>query len=239
MRSRQELTEIIDMLEQEQKAYLHVFFRNCPEEVIQAMQYVRIPEGQTILQAGMDCAYVWVVIKGAVSGEDIQMLGNVYSFFEYSGINIMGDYEPFAGLLEYQKTIYAATACEAFRIPAAINMRWMKVDLEALFMRARVFAQTLADEISHERKYLLLNAKDRLVLYLLKAYGKWECDGNCIIRKTQAQLAQRIGMNVRTVQRSILRLAEEGMISCQSGKIHISGKQYERLKAYRNSNLIN
>lgn len=239
MKSKQEFTQIIETLDREQTEYLNRFFRECPVEVMQAMQHVTIPEGNTIMKAGMNCAFVWVVFKGAVSGEDIQMPGNVYSFFEHSGINIMGDYEPFAGLKEFQKTIYAMTTCEAFRIPAAVYMKWMRQDQNALFMRAEVFATTLTEEISHERKYLLLNAKDRLALYLLKAYGKWERDGICIVRKTQAELAQRIGMNVRTVQRSIVRLEEEGMLSCQSGKIHISYGQYERLKEYRDENLSN
>lgn len=237
MKSRQEFMEIISGLDEEQFGYMNEFFKDCPDEVMQAMQYVRIPEGQAVLQAGTGCEYVWAVIKGEVSGDDIQMPGNVYSFLEYSGPNIMGDYELFAGLMEFQKTIYAVVTTEAFRIPTGIYMKWVRTDQNALFMRAKEFARTLATEISSERKYLLLNAKDRLILYLVKAYGKWECDDNCILKKTQSQLAQHIGANVRTVQRSILRLEGEGFLSCQRGKIHISRRQYEMLKEYRDVNL--
>lgn len=80
MKSGQAFREIIEKLGKEQSVYLSDFFRDCPGEVVQAMQYVKIPRGQTILQAGRGCEYVWVVIKGEVSGEDIQMTGNVYSF---------------------------------------------------------------------------------------------------------------------------------------------------------------
>lgn len=104
-------------------------------------------------------------------------------------------------------------------------------------MRTHVFARTLAQEISSERQYLLLNSRERLILYLVKAYGKWENGGECIIRKTQAELAQRIGVNVRTVQRSIHWLQEMGFVSCHGGKIHIMRKQYEMLEEYRNANL--
>ncbi len=237
MKSGQAFREIIEKLGKEQSVYLSDFFRDCPGEVVQAMQYVKIPRGQTILQAGRGCEYVWVVIKGEVSGEDIQMTGNVYSFFEQSGIGIIGDYELFAGLPETQKTVGAATDCEALRIPSAVYMKWVKQDRNTLFMRAQVLARTLAKEISNERKYLLLNARDRLVLYLTGAYGKWGGDGECVLKKTQAQLAQRIGMNVRTVQRSILRLEQEGFISYRSGRIHISRQQYEMLLEYRDAKL--
>ena len=192
------------------------------------------------MQAGMDCGYVWGIIKGEISVTDIQMLGNVYSFVESSGFSIIiiGDYEPFAGLTEFQNTIHAVTDCEALKIPTAGYMRWMRQDSRALFMRARIFAQTLAQEISSERKYLLLNGKDRLVLYLTQAYGKWEGTGEYVLQKTQAQLAQRIGMNVRTVQRSIRKLEEEGFLSCRGSKLCISQEQYEKLKAYRETDLI-
>ena len=80
--------------------------------------------------------------------------------------------------------------------------------------------------------------KDRLVLYLTQAYGKWEGTGEYVLQKTQAQLAQRIGMNVRTVQRSIRKLEEEGFLSCRGSKLCISQEQYEKLKAYRETDLI-
>ncbi len=237
MESGRTLTEAIGALDREQSEYLDSFFANCPEEVLQTAQHVTVPKGQAVMQAGAACEYVWIVIKGEVSVEDIRMPGNVYSFSVGSGIHIVGDYEPFAGLAEYQKTVCAETTCEIFRIPSAAYMRWMRQDGNALFMRTHVFARTLAQEISSERQYLLLNSRERLILYLVKAYGKWENGGECIIRKTQAELAQRIGVNVRTVQRSIHWLQEMGFVSCHGGKIHIMRKQYEMLEEYRNANL--
>ncbi|MDE5939033.1 MAG: Crp/Fnr family transcriptional regulator [Lachnospiraceae bacterium] len=240
MESKQELAQVIARLGGERRQYLNDFFEDCPEELVHAMQYERIPKGQAILQAGMSCGYVWGILNGEISVTDIQMLGDVYSFAESSGFNtvIIGDYEPFAGLAEFQNTIYAVTDCEAFKIPTAGYMRWMRRDSKALFMRAQIFAQTLAQEISNERKYLLLNGRDRLVLYLTQAYGKWGGEGEYILQKTQAQLAQRIGMNVRTVQRSIRKLEADGFVSCRGSKLCVSQKQYEKLKEYREENLI-
>ena len=240
MESKQELAQVIARLGGDRRQYLNDFFEDCPEELVHTMQYERIPKGQAILQAGMGCGYVWGILNGEISVTDIQMLGDVYSFVESSGFNtvIIGDYEPFAGLAEFQNTIYAVTDCEALRIPTAGYMRWMRRDSKALFMRAQIFAQTLAQEISNERKYLLLNGRDRLVLYLTQACGKWEGEGEYILQKTQAQLAQRIGMNVRTVQRSIQKLEADGFVSCRGSKLCVSQKQYEKLKEYREENLI-
>lgn len=240
MESKQELAQVIARLGGERRQYLNDFFEDCPEELVQTIQYERISKGEAILQAGMDCKYVWGIINGEISVTDIQMLGDAYSFVESSGFSIViiGDYEPFAGLTEFQNTIYAVTACEALKIPTAGYLRWMRRDGKALFMRAQIFAKTLAQEISNERKYLLLNGRDRLVLYLTQAYAKWEGEGEYVLKKTQAQLAQRIGMNVRTVQRSIQKLEADGFVSCPGSKLCISREQYERLKSYREENLL-
>lgn len=240
MESKQELTQLIAGLGGERRQYLNDFFENCPEELIRLVQYEKIPRGTAILQAGMDCGHVWAIINGEISVTDIQMLGNAYSFVEGAGFSstIIGDFEPFAGLAEFQNTIYAVTDCAALKIPTAAYMRWMKQDSGALFMRAQTFAKTLAQEISNERKYLLLNGRDRLVLYLSQAYEKWDGTGEYILKKTQSQLAQRIGMNVRTVQRSIQKLEADGLVACRGSRLCISSVHYERLKEYREEKLL-
>lgn len=107
MESKQELTQMITRLGGERRQYLNDFLEDCPEELVRAIQYEKIPRRAAILQAGMDCSFVWGIINGEISVTDIQMLGNVYSFVESSGFSIViiGDYEPFAvSFLHYKTT---------------------------------------------------------------------------------------------------------------------------------------
>lgn len=107
MESKQELTQMITRLGGERRQYLNDFFEDCPDELVRAIQYEKIPRGAAILQAGMDCSFVWGIINGEISVTDIQMFGNVCSFVESSGFSIViiGDYEPFAvSFLLYKTT---------------------------------------------------------------------------------------------------------------------------------------
>ena len=54
------------------------------------------------------------------------------------------------------------------------------------------------------------------------------------INKTQSDLSDRIGFNVRSVQRNIAALEKDGLISIENGKITISSEQFLRLKEYEN-----
>ena len=52
--------------------------------------------------------------------------------------------------------------------------------------------------------------------------------------KRMMELADRLGCNIRSIQRSIVSLEKEGVISSESGKIKISKEQYGMLQQYEN-----
>ncbi len=95
---------------------------------------------------------------------------------------------------------------------------------------------TLVFEKKHEREYMFMNCKERLIKYLVKSYENKhkENQDKLKINKTQAELSDRTGFNVRSVQRNIAALEKEGLISIENGKITISPEQFLRLKKYEN-----
>lgn len=219
---------------------LYMLFLACPQKVVQAMQCMEVKKGHTFIQAGTPCEAVYIILNGRASGTDFQVSGNVYRFREYCAGEVLGDFELFSEFPEYRVTVCAATDCELAVIPSSIYLAWMQSDIHALFMRTRSLMKTLTSEASDGRKYLFLNCKDRLIIYLAEAYEKREgnADGQWKLQKTQPELADRIGFNVRTLQRNLYSLEEMGFISLEKGKIHISQQQYGKLKQYLQKNLL-
>ena len=80
-----------------------------------------------------------------------------------------------------------------------------------------------------------MNCKERLVDYLVKSYenGQTDSQGRHRVSKTKAELADRIGYNVRSVQRGIAALEKDEMISNANGKITLTKEQFLRLKQYK------
>lgn len=232
MRSKQQLFDLLEKTEQDRREYLIHLFAFVPDEVIREFVYEEVEKGRYILQAGTPGDMVYIILSGQITGVDYQKMGRAYYFMDFMKMFIIGDFESFGGFPEYCVSICAAENCKLLKIPAKSYMRWIRHDENALFLRTKNIITTLAFERVDEREYMFMNCKERLVDYLIRSYenGKKDRMGKCRIFRTQAELADRIGFNVRSVQRSIASLEKEQLISNESGKIAISQEQYVRLK---------
>ena len=92
----------------------------------------------------------------------------------------------------------------------------------------------LTSESVNHRKYMFMSCKERLMKYLLESYACKKEINTCILRlnKTQMELSDRVGFNVRSVQRSIAALEKENLITLESGKITVSQEQFVKMREY-------
>ena len=132
-------------------------------------------------------------------------------------------------------SIRAAKDCKLLKIPSKSYMRWIRHDENALFLRMKNIMATLTSERMVDREYIFMNCRERLADYLIKSYENGQKDGSLRHRvaKTQAELADRIGYNVRSIQRSIAALEKEELISVENGKITLTQEQFLQLKQYK------
>lgn len=237
MESKERFMEIINKLGKEHFQYLDKLFAGCPEDVIKKMRYLEIPSKYNLIYAGAPCESVYVILKGKVSCVDFQLRGNTYVIMDYAETAILGDYEVFGDFKEYRASVYSVTACELLKIPASAYLYWMQQDANALFMRTRKLMNILTNQTSDDRQYLFLGSKDRLILYLVKSYEKNAKGNGFVMRKTQSEIAERVGFHVRTIQRNVRSLEKEEFITIDAGKICISKEQYLMMKQYVENHL--
>lgn len=230
MESRQELTDLISRLERKRFRYLERFFKNCPEHVIRSIQYSHAPKQSHLLSAGEPCTRVIIILNGTAVGIDYQSSGTDYVFTDYSGVEILGDYELFGDIPQYRISIVAMTDCDLLTIPARLYMEWVSKDVDALFMRTCTIMHATVREGPNERKYQFLECRDRMALYLTERYEKSGARDEYVLQKKQPELAAQLGFSVRTIQRNIQALEKEGLLTAVAGRIHMSRAQYTRLK---------
>ena len=76
-----------------------------------------------------------------------------------------------------------------------------------------------------------MGCRERVSYYFIMFYennGK-DLSGNVIIALTQNELADKVGFNIRSVQRVIATLEEENLITIKNRKMMLSYDQYLRL----------
>ena len=238
MNSREQLLEAIQLQYEPKRIYLEKLFEKCPEYVVDSAECMRIPAKKTFLHAGEKCKNIYILLKGKARALEYQKSGNLYVFKEFSQGYILGDYECLAKEEQYVVSISAMTACEALVIPANVYRKWMQEDHHALLVRMENLMRALLLETQRGRKHLFLNSRERLLLYLIETYEEQGGKNSLKIRKTQDALAERLGVDKRTVQRSIKDLKEDEMISLESGKILIEEEHYHRMKEYEKEKLL-
>lgn len=235
MESKKQLFEIISNVSEDRAEYLNALFKYLPEAVIKEMTYFEVEKGNTLVSSGDFCETVYVLLKGNVEGLEYQNKGQLYSFMDFTQMYIIGDFEVFADYTDYCVTVRATEDCKLLKIPAHSYLRWIQHDDNALFLRLKDILNTITVEIKMDREYILMGCKERLVNYLIRLYDKYTDKKQNVVKvmKTQSELAEKIGFNVRSVQRSIVSLEEAGYISMEGGKIIITHEQYTMMKQYR------
>lgn len=231
MRSREQLFEFIEKTEHDRRGYLIKLFEFVPDMVISELAYEEIEEGGYILQAGTPSDMVYVVLSGQITGVDYLKAGRAYYFMDFTKMYIVGDFEIFGDFPEYCVSICAAKECKLLKLSSKSYLRWIQHDENALFLRMKNIMATLTSERIDDRGHMFMGCKERLIDYLIKSYENEKKDslGKCRISRTQAELADRIGFNVRSVQRSIASLEKGQAVSIENGKITISQEQYFQL----------
>lgn len=231
MESKEQLFQMIEKGEAERRQYLEALFKYIPEAVIRELTYKKYEKDEIILHAGQNCDSIYFLLTGQVIGLEHQKMGRVYSFMDFTKMNVLGDFEAFSEQQGYGVTVRAASTCSLLKLSSTSYLKWIKHDENALYLRLNHILTTLSSERKMDRSYIFMDSKERLVSYLVNLYdSKKNKNGSFKVPRTQGELADKIGANVRSVQRSIAALEKAGLISLENGKIVISEEQYLLLR---------
>lgn len=227
--------DVFNELPPKKRAYMDLLFQNCSEEVKYYMTLTEVEADTTLIKAGERCNNIYIILSGKVTGIDWPINERAYSFKDFGPGDFFGEIECFADLLYYRISVVTVTKCHVLTIPAAFYMEWIQNDVEALYSRTKVNMRRLITQTTDARRYLFLEAKERLVLYLVRKYEQKAANSKIIdmnLNQTRTQLAEEIGFSTKTLSRNIKILEEKGFIQVNKGKILITEEEYQRMKRY-------
>ncbi|MBB5172462.1 Crp/Fnr family transcriptional regulator [Texcoconibacillus texcoconensis] len=226
----EDIIEAISKAPQPQRQYLQTLFEDYPS-TSHSFRTEEMKTDTKFISANDACNELWILIDGQVRAIEEQISGDVYVFSEFQAPALFGEMEGLAGNTTYKATLVTSTACQFIVLPMENYINWIRNDPEALFFRTREIMSSILEQTTNERTYLFLNAADRLMLYMTNYYRKHAKDKTCTIQIKRQEIADQTGYSLKTVNRSIKKLSDNGLITNDRGKIVISERQYERLVA--------
>lgn len=202
-----------------------------PAELQQRAVPVWYKSNHEIIHKGEKTEYVYLMLLGDTVVLNELENGNYYSFAHIRAGRYICDLELLSGRLFAAATVLSVTDCFLLRFELSDFMHCLESDIEFLRTFARGFANAIfatSDERGHNHYRLGI---DKMVRYLVKYYGTYSVIGSSdvVVNVTRQNIASEIGINVKTVNRSISNLKAGNMVHMSGRKLCISQAEFELL----------
>lgn len=226
----------LEELEAEEPALLN-YTKYLPAEIRSRCQVRCHPAGTIIHQKNTDLHYFGIVARGENRVINEFENGNVYMIESNKAIDFIGEVTILSGMPKTSVTIEAVTD----NIVAYFSRRdaefWLQSDMNILKLTAGHTAFKLYRSSYNNGTKLFYPPSYLLLDYMIK---QGELRGmeakippaSLTINRTRQFLQEEIGINVKTLNRTISQLKSEDFFSLQKGKITFNQEQYIKAKKW-------
>lgn len=211
---------------------LEEYIRYMPEELKTRYTIRTFPPGYIIHQKHYSLNYFGIVCTGEHRVINEFENGNIFMIEKNEPIDFIGEVTILAGQEKTSVTIETITECTVFLISRQDFENWISQDIHFLRLVSKKVAQKLYRS-SYNRGARLFYPPNFLLLDYLVKYAKEHtiAPGTLIVvKRTRTQLFEELGITVKTINRTIQKLKEDGTIGIEKGKICLTYEQYIRAK---------
>nr|WP_296036409.1 Crp/Fnr family transcriptional regulator [uncultured Enterocloster sp.] len=189
--------------------------------------------GSIIHQKDIELTCFGIIVSGETRVINEFENGNVYMIERNKAVDFIGEVTILAGMLKTSVTIEAVTSVTAAYISRQDAERWLKEDMNILSLVGRRIAYKLYRS-SYSKGTRLFYPPSYMLLDYLVRYGNHVGFGGpasppfIIISKTRQLLQEELGINVKTLNRTIRQLKDEGFLGVEKGKITFDLEQRKK-----------
>lgn len=225
-----QIVPFLEDLDSEKKRQLEEYFITAPVWLMESFKIEQMDAGHVFVRENAKVDKVYIIVKGQIKATDYRVLGVAYDFMKFDGTYAMGGMEALMELNYYKTTLETVTPCTMITIPFDKYKRWLETDVKALAREAKIVTSYLNEEARQGRLFLFLEGSQRIVFLLLKYYEASNVDGVYETSFTRQSLAEESGLCVKTINRALRKLEEDGLVGKRGNRITINQEQYSKMK---------
>lgn len=229
----QEILSKIETMPAASKEYLNRMFKHAPFSIFDNMVMKQYQRDTIFIKEQTAAEQIYILLEGTVEALEHRILGNKYNYMRFQAIEVFGSMETLLELDYYMTTLMTVSNCTFLIMSRAQYRQWIEKDNNALRMETKSMGRYLLEQARKERLFLFLYGRDRLFLILSDEYKYLHDDkGNYVTHRTHLELSESSGLSVRTINRALQSMRDEGYIQYFRGEIRIDESQYRKMKAY-------
>ncbi|MDO5425118.1 MAG: Crp/Fnr family transcriptional regulator [Eubacteriales bacterium] len=218
-------------LEAKRRNQFEEYFRSAPQWLLDSFQVLKMEKDTVFIKENTPVDTIYFVGKGMVKAVDYRIYGIAFDFMQFDGVYAFGGMEVIMDEPLYRTTLQTVTPCIMVKIPKKTYAKWLDTDIRALKIEAKNVACYLLEEGRNDRAYLFLQGADRLALFLVDTYLKYQVNGVLLVNSTRQELADSSGLCVKTVNRAVKKFEENGWITRKGSKFTMNQEQYGKMNA--------
>ena len=207
------------------------YFATAPSWLLESLTIEEMKKGTIFIREGEPADTIYLIGTGTVKATDYRIYGISYDFmlirnkvYAYGGMEVIMDLDT------YRTTLQTVTPCMVLKIPRIQFQRWLSSDIVALKNESKLVAEYLLEEARNSRASLFLQGSDRMALLLVNCYEKYAENGIHRTKGNRKELSDCTGLCMKTVNRSIKKFCESGMITQDGRDLIMDQEQYLKLK---------
>lgn len=206
------------------------YLEHMPEELASSFTVRVYPAGSIIHQKHHDLQNFGIICDGNTRVINEFENGNVYMIEKNEPVDFIGEVTILAGMAETSVTIEALSTCTVMMFTRKDFEDWISRDIHFLKLVASHVAFKLYRSSFNNGAKLFYPPNFLILDYILKYVKEngFEGGNTVLIKKTRQDLNEELGITVKTINRTIQKLKETGIISLSKGKISMSKAQYQK-----------
>lgn len=191
------------------------------------------PPKTVLLKKDDDVKWVYIFCNGTVIVKNEFENGQLYNFTEVDSVDFIGEVEVLAGETQIACTVETTTNCTLLQLTKEDFMKWIECDHNLSIGIAKSVAKKMYPTSYHNGDIMFYSGIYKVVSFIIKYSDKISyVESRKCIKTSRQEIGDKIGISIRTVNRSIKKLKDKGLISVRHGNIFITEDQYFNLVQY-------
>ncbi len=215
-----------------EKDYLDKYLANAPMWLLDSFQVVHMKKNNVFIKENSAVDMVYILVEGIVKAIDYRIFGIAYDYMWFYPVKVFGSMEILLELENYRTTLITVTPCKMLVISKSKFEEWMRKDINTLLLETKTLGTYLLEQARKERVFLFVQGIDRVILLFMQLYEQMAENKKCVLKLTRQDIADCSGLSIKTINRAVKKMEEDGYIDRSGNAIIISEKQYIKMKEY-------